>query len=160
MESLMAKRNLTANDIADWFITRVDETKLETITFRQVMNLVYFAQAWFVTHTGRKLFEENIEGWALGPAVPSVYERFCNMAAASIAKFDVPVVIKGERLEILTLVAEEYGAFTPHELELLATEKGGPWAKSRDGLSAETSSQRIIEVEDMKNYFGQKIGKV
>ena len=105
MEFLMAKRHLTANDIADWFINRIDETKLETITFRQVMNLVYFAQAWFVTHTGRKLFEENIEGWALGPAVPSVHERFGNMAAASIPKFDVPVVIKGEKLAILASVA-------------------------------------------------------
>ena len=156
----MAKRHLTANDIADWFINRVDENKLETITFRQVMNLVYFAQAWHVTHTGRKLFEEQIEAWALGPALPSLYERFANMAAASIAKFDVRVVIKDRKLEILELVAQEYSDFTPDELTRLATVKDGPWAKSRDGLSAESSSHRTIDVDIMKNYYGQKIGKV
>lgn len=160
MESEVAKRHLTANDVADWFINRVDPTKTETITTRQVMNLVYFAQAWHLTHTGRKLFEEEAQAWALGPALPSIHERLGGMANASIPHVETPVVIKKQRLEILELVADEYFGFEPDELTQLATIDGGPWSKARRGLSEEEGSERVIEVEDMKRYYGGQIGKV
>jgi uncharacterized phage-associated protein len=160
MEDKVAKRHLTANDVADWFINQVDPTMTETITVRQVMNLVYFAQAWYMTHTGRKLFEEDIEAWALGPALPSIHKRLGRMTAASVPKVETSVVIKKQRLEILELVADEYSGFEPDELAQLATIDGGPWSKARRGLSEEESSERSIPVEDMKQYYGGQIGKI
>ena len=160
MEYKVAKRNLTADDVADWFINRVDPTKVETITVRQAMNLVYFAQAWFYTHTGRKLFKEEIEAWALGPALPSIFNRFSRMSAASIPKIETLVVINKQRLEILELVAEKYLGFQPDELAQLATVDGGPWSKARRGLSDEESSERIIAIDDIKDYYGAQIGKI
>ena len=160
MEYKAATRDLTANEVADWFINRVDPTKVETITARQAMNLVYFAQAWFVTHTGHKLFKEEIEAWAMGPALPSIFDRFSRLSAEGIPEIEALVEFNKQQLEILDLVAEKYLGFETDKLTRLATVDGGPWAKARRGLSGEESSERIIPIDEMKIYYGAQIGKI
>ncbi len=156
----MAKsRPLSANDVADWFINRVDRSAIETITLHDILNLVFFAQAWHLANTGRALFQDEIEAWALGPTVPSVFARFENMSATSIPQIETQRVIKGQKLEILEGVAGEYDGYKTRKLRELACVDDGPWAQQRMGLAPEAASDRIIAKSEMKKFYGQKIEK-
>jgi uncharacterized phage-associated protein len=69
LELMARKKPITANDVADWFINRVNRQEGEIITTDEVLLVVYFAQAWHLANTGRVLFKDGIEAWALGPTV-------------------------------------------------------------------------------------------
>ncbi|MGB7407298.1 MAG: type II toxin-antitoxin system antitoxin SocA domain-containing protein [Pontixanthobacter sp.] len=158
MEDGMGKKSpLSANDVADWFINRVDETKLETITMHEVLDLVYFAQAWHLAETGRPLFADEIEAWALGPTVPAVFDRFERMNSATIPAINTQRVISGLPLEILEAVAEEYEDCDEKLLRTLATIPDGPWAKERIGQADDMACHKVIAHEAMTDYYQGKI---
>ena len=157
LELMARKKPITANDVADWFINRVNRQEGEIITTDEVLLVVYFAQAWHLANTGRVLFKDGIEAWALGPTVVSVFDRFENLHAASLPEIENAREVTGQKLELLVEVERAYGGFKARKLRELATAEGGPWAKARRGLSSEAASDRIIEPETMKIHYGEKI---
>ena len=153
------KRPFDAHDVADWFINQVNREEGEIITLEEVQKLLFFAQAWHLANTGRVLFRDPIEAWALGPAVRSVFERFENLAAASIPVIENAREITGQKLELLNAVHDAYGGYRASKLRELATVLGGPWEETRRGLRPEQASDRQIDTSLMKSYYGEKISQ-
>ena len=69
-------------DIAKWFINATDRDSGDAITHLKVQKLVYYAQGWAMAYLGSPLFEEDIQAWAHGPVVPSVWGLAVNTTTA------------------------------------------------------------------------------
>ncbi len=58
----------TVFDVANYIISRRGP-----MSAMKLQKLCYYAQAWSLTWTERELFPEEIEAWANGPVVRSLY---------------------------------------------------------------------------------------
>lgn len=65
----------TASDIADWFLAWA-ETQDADVSNLKLQKLLYYAQAHHLSETGVPLFGDDLEAWAHGPVVPSIYRKF------------------------------------------------------------------------------------
>lgn len=70
------KKKHTANDVAKWFLSRVDRDSGDSITHLKLQKLVYYAQAWNLAHFGEPLFDEELKAWTHGPVAPSVWHEY------------------------------------------------------------------------------------
>ena len=61
LEIMARNRPIDANDVADWFINRVDRPAGATITPAIVQKLVFLAQAWHLANTCRPMFRDEFE---------------------------------------------------------------------------------------------------
>ncbi|RDC59402.1 hypothetical protein HME9302_00590 [Alteripontixanthobacter maritimus] len=150
-------RKIDAHDVADWFINRIDRRMGDIITTDIVQRMLYFAQAWYLANTGHEMFEEDFEAWGTGPVVPSVYERFEHMDAASLPDIENSRAITGSKLEMLECIQRDYGCYMPFKLDELAKEPGGPWHEAREGLAPLAPSEKVISKKAMKAFYKKKL---
>ena len=61
--------------VANYFIKKAQQEG-KTLTPMQLQKLVYFAHGWYLALFHAPLIRENIEAWAWGPVVPSLYREF------------------------------------------------------------------------------------
>ena len=59
---------IKAIDVADYILA-----KKGTMSAMKLQKLVYYAQAWHLVWEDKELFPEEIQAWANGPVVPSLY---------------------------------------------------------------------------------------
>ena len=142
----------SANEIADWFLCQIDREAGDSLTHLKLQKLIYYAQAWALTLLGYELFEEEIEAWAHGPVVPSVYHRFkgSGWEALEIPE-ECPSIEEGP-LELLQEIYKVYGDRSAKHLERLTHEET-PWLATREGLPPEVASSRPITKELMRSYY-------
>lgn len=159
MEDMARTRPLSANDVADWFINAIDRQAGETITTLEVQRLVYFAQAWYLANTGRPLFAEDFQAWSTGPVIPAVFDRFENYTYATVPAMDRAREIKGDKLQLLENVQNQYGCYRGRKLDELARESGGPWEAARGSISSVAPCDTIVTKDSIRDFYGQKIDK-
>ncbi len=156
----MAKQYpLTANDAADWFLSRIDRDAGEAITHLALQKLLYFAQAWYLANKGKPLFAEDFQAWAHGPVIRSIYDRFKGSSWEALPAPTSAVEVKGSASELLELVFNKYGGYGAKKLEDLTHEKGAPWHTIRNDLPSEARCEDVIPKDLIRDYFGEKIGK-
>ncbi len=63
-------------DVANYFLSLVNEDQGEGITNMKMQKLVYYAQGFSLAMLNKPLFEEPIEAWQYGPVVPTLYHAF------------------------------------------------------------------------------------
>lgn len=157
---------LTPNDIAKYFLLKTEQDG-ELISPLKMQKLVYYAYAWHLVKTKEKLFSDQIEAWANGPVVPSLYvelkkfgsstspidlENFVDIntevgAANFVSK--IPPATKAN----LDEVYERYQTMTAFELVVL-THDEKPWAEARKGLEpGEKSSNPILDQHIIEQYL-------
>lgn len=61
--------NLTAADVAEYILA-----KQGRMSAMKLHRLLYYSQAWHLAWEGKPLFDDEIQAWANGPVVASVYE--------------------------------------------------------------------------------------
>ena len=112
----------TAKDIANYILILSDEPDVgELISNLKLQKLVYYCQAFYLAMTGKPLFEEDIEAWAHGPVIPSIYHEFKKYGSNAIPipkKFDESVLSEDEK-EIINEVYEVYGQYSAWRLRNL-----------------------------------------
>ena len=153
----MAETN--ASKVADYFISFTHEHG-DPISNLKLQKLLYYAQAWYLAIHGRPLFDDRIEAWVHGPAVPPVYGKFKNWTWQPIAvEVNPPNDLPPEIAEHLQEVMDTYGALSAYELERL-THSEDPWKNARRGLPPdEASTERIPEAEMASFYHSRLNGK-
>lgn len=57
-----------AIDVADYILTQKG-----TMSAMKLQKLLYYTQAWHLVWEDKELFSEEIQAWANGPVVPSLY---------------------------------------------------------------------------------------
>lgn len=156
----MAKKlPLTANEAADWFLSRIDRDAGEAITHLALQKLLYFAQAWYLANRGKPLFEEDFQAWAHGPVVRSIYDRFKGSSWEALPAPSNSPNVSGEVAKLLELVFAKYGGYGAKKLEKITHEKGAPWDVVRGELPSEARCEDVIPKDLIRDYFGEKIGK-
>ena len=152
----------TANQIADWFISKVNTEAGDTISPLKLQKLIYYAQAWHLASFGESLFEGRIEARRHGPVAPSVYQRFrdlcmdCQIMPSEI-KLDIPE-LKPEQEQLLSEVLETYGEHSASYLENL-THSETPWIEARAGCPPYEKCNNEIRHEVMMVFYRSMNGK-
>lgn len=158
---------LTPQQVANFFLSKrnhdIDNLKLNKLLFISlgcglaVSNLV--------------LFSEDVQAWALGPIVPSIYHEFKHCDRKTIKEKSIIVDFKGGKfvdlepyiedcndtsesdkkylIMLLDKVWEVYGKHTPLELVNITHRSGSPWSQTYGN-----KSQSVIIKRDMiKEYY-------
>lgn len=145
------------NQVADWFINRVDRDAGDSITHLKLQKLLYFAQAWHLANKGLPLFETDFQAWAHGPVARPIYDRFKGNSWDALEEVDAPSIppqIEG----YLEKVFAKYGQYGAKYLEKL-THEHEPWIEARGDIPPEERCENVISRKTMRDYYGAKIGK-
>jgi len=152
----------TAEQIANWFLSKIEYESGDSIAPLKLQKLVYYAQAWHLAIWDEPLFEDSIEAWVHGPVVPVLYYKFkeiCADCPIPIDRIDEArnsiLTLKEHVIGLLNEVLEIYGEHSGRYLEKL-THCEMPWKKARNGLQPYEKSNTIITHQDMKEFY-QKI---
>ena len=159
---------LTPEQVADYFLRLVDEDAGDSISNLKLQKLVYYAQAWHLALTSKPLFAEDIEAWAHGPVVPSLYQKYRAFGwepihqevwePAAIPRPENEAARIPERTTgILDEVWEAYGQFTAKRLEEL-THSEAPWrdARARHNCSSGDWCDEVITKKEMKEFYRKR----
>lgn len=76
---LKTKQMMNIKAIANEIIRLGEESAQEAgelITNLKLQKLLYYEQGYFLAAFGKPLFDEEIEAWVYGPAVPCLYEEY------------------------------------------------------------------------------------
>jgi uncharacterized phage-associated protein len=131
------------------------------LTPMQLLKLVYIAHGWSLAIGDRPLIRDEIEAWAYGPVIRSLYDSVKHYGRDPIAaplktsrvdsgtskvREEEPVepFTDDERV-ILDRVVEVYGPLRAYQLSALTHKEGTPWSKANALGHATISDPEIAE---------------
>lgn len=137
-----------AVDVADYILRRKGG-----MTAMKVQKLVYYSQVWSLVWTERQLFREQIEAWANGPVVPSLYRLHRGHFKVSPGFFDGdPSKLNEEQRDVIDRVLRFYGDKDPQWLSNL-THLELPWKNARSGVGNGEFGTNVITKESIIEYY-------
>lgn len=146
---------------ADYFIEKSKADSERDITNKKLQKLLYYSQAWSLVLKDRKMFDDDIQAWVHGPAIPLVYETFMDHKSDQSLE-DVETDIEGlkslsnDDKHVLDIVWNVYGKYGGNYLEAL-THAETPWIEARGELESYESSVAVISTETMKRFYVDKL---
>ncbi len=66
---------VSAKNVSELFLTWAKQNG-DLITNLKMQKLLYYAQAWHLVNFNRRLFDDRIEAWELGPVIPKIYGEY------------------------------------------------------------------------------------
>src|ERR1700743_2334532 len=146
----MAK--LTANDVANFFLTLSQPEEGDYITNLKLQKLIYYAQGFSLALFDKELFSEEIYAWMHGPVVPEVYKLFNSNEST-----DIPVpkeiyltIFSEDQSSILKEVWDVYGQFSAWKLRNMTHEES-PWK--------DTKQDEVISKDSLRSFFKTRINQ-
>lgn len=137
-----------AIDVADYILQRIGP-----MTAMKLQKLVYYSQVWSLVWTERELFSEQIEAWANGPVVRSLYRRHRGHFRVNKGFFGGEVQrLSQEQRDVVNKVLDFYGSKDPQWLSNL-THLEAPWQDARRGLMPGERGENVITKEAMVEYY-------
>lgn len=147
-------KQLSAHDIAQWFVAWADEIEDAVITPLKVQKLLYYAKGHFMDNTsGIPLFTDRMEAWSHGPVIPEVYHELKKYGKSPVD----PDEFAGDDFdwddyrdieETLIEVWQRYGIYSAWALRN-KTHEEEPWRKNfKDGYA-----NVEISDSDLKEFF-------
>lgn len=114
--------------------------------------LVYYSQAWSLVWDDRPLFDEQIEAWANGPVVPTLYDKHRGQFSVSCWPDGNPDAFDETAAETIDAVLD---AYAPHNAQALSdmTHREAPWRDARIGLADNERGEREISQASMMEYY-------
>ena len=141
--------NIPVTEVAEYFLSKVNEEYGDCISNLKLQKLVYFAQGFVLAITGKTLFNNDIVAWQHGPVVIDLYERYKSNGANCIPRPDnfclSHLEKENELKDILDDVYNTYGQFSAWKLRELSHLEGSPWDK--------TPINGTLKLSDMEIYF-------
>jgi len=138
----------TAHDVAAYILKKQDDG----LPAMKLQKLVYYAQAWSLVWDDRPLFDDRIEAWASGSAVPSLYESLHGQFMILSVEGNPDRLTDSQR-ETIDQVLGFYGDKSSQWLSDL-TRMGEPWVKARQGLATGERGNHEIPLAAMAEYYG------
>ena len=138
----------TVFDVAVYILQRCGD-----LSAMKLQKLVYYAQAWSLVWDDEPLFPDNIEAWANGPVVRTLYmaHKGSFKVTTEMIKGD-PSNLTDEQIETLNAVCDAYCNRTAQELSDM-THSEAPWQKARQGLAGGERGDRVISLESMAEFY-------
>jgi len=120
----------------------------------KLQKLAYYSQAWALAWTEDPLFDEEIEAWANGPVVRSLFEQHRGMFKVSVK--DMPdgdsSILTADEKETIDSVLEFYGNKSPQWLSEL-THIEDPWKNARKGIPDTIRGNTIISKATLLEFY-------
>ena len=139
-------KEITVFDVANYFLTRVNEEEGDSISNMKLQKLVYYAQGCYLALNNKPLFVEKIMAWEHGPVVPELWKKYTKFGNNPIPQpedykiLDIPKDIRN----FLDDVWSVYGQYSAWGLRCLTHEEP-PWK--------DTPSNSEITQESMRLFF-------
>lgn len=148
-------RELKGIDVAKYILSQVKCTHLK------LEKLVYLCYADYLCEKGKKLFQDKIYAFSLGPVVESVYKEYKGYAktlTSEIKKKDIngkkvdEMPSKSrilfarsgiEKINSIMSTIDKYGKYSASDLVDITHKQNAPWEKVYDG----TSYKQILDNE-------------
>ncbi|MEE1296198.1 MAG: DUF4065 domain-containing protein [Bifidobacterium sp.] len=119
------------------------------LTNQRINKLVYLAQVEALRRDGAPLYDDPIEAWDDGPAIPTVHEAFSAYGTNQIAKPTYAPPRDARMRAVTARVAERYGHLSVYDLIRLAHRPGGAWGRAhRPGRRATITPALILAASD------------
>lgn len=140
------RTGVTVHDVAAFILQNEGE-----MTAMKLQKLVYYSQAWSLVWDEQPLFDDEIEAWANGPVVRSLYAR--HQGHFKVSQWNGnPEKLSSTQQETVLKVLEFYGPMPAQVLSEL-THSEEPWIKARIGLGIGERGSRVISHADMVEYY-------
>jgi uncharacterized phage-associated protein len=142
---------LTCFDVADYFLSLVDEEEGDLISNLKLQKLMYYAQGFHLAMYDKPLFSEPIEAWEHGPVIRALYSKYAAYGANPIPNPDSIDFIKlnDETKEFLNEVYNTFGQYSAWKLREM-THDETPWS-----MAFVEGESNIISPDSLKEYFKQ-----
>lgn len=125
-----------------------------SMTQKKLQKLCYYAQAHYLERYNNKLMDTDFEAWVHGPVSPELYSLYKNYNWSNIPKNDLDIYLPDEILVFLKDVFNTYNKYDANELEE-KTHNELPWIEARGNLNLYDSSNNIINVKTMKQFYSK-----
>lgn len=144
---IASKKEVSVFDVAAYIIN-----KTGPISAMKLQKLVYYCQAWSLVWDEKPIFGESIEAWSNGPVIRELFAYHKGSFIVSNVYIGNPNVLTSTQKETIDAVLDFYGKMRAQELiDLSHAEK--PWQDARTGLSVNERGNRIIEHENISEYY-------
>ena len=117
----------------------------------KLQKLVYYSQAWNLVWDDVPLFDDEIQAWANGPVVRSLYACHRGQFIVTTVDGDKNKLSTAEK-ETIDLVYGHYGDKTAKYLRDL-THLEEPWIVAREGVPDGVRSENEITQASMHEYY-------
>jgi len=140
-------------DVAASIIEQCNGNNFE-VSHKKLHKLLYFAQGWYLAYTKQRIFDEDIEAWAHGPVVRSVYDVYRRTGWQNIL---FPFKGNSSRIDkktkdYLQSLLRIYGQRSADELERI-THSEKPWLQARGNSLPHEIAYGVITPESMYKFF-------
>lgn len=149
-------------DAARYFIVRAyEDNKDADMTNMKVQKLLYYSQSLCLALNDEPLFENEIQAWRYGPVCP---EAYCFYSEYESKQLPIPSdnslsEISEDIRNILEEVWSYFGVHRPYVLSDM-THLEFPWKNARRNLAREASSQKALDIGDMKELGEIKLSEI
>lgn len=122
--------------IANIFIDKAINGKIDNLTPMKLQKLMFFAQSWYLRQTGDLLFDDAFARWKYGPVLPVVFQIFKSFGSNKITQkakdvngleFAINSSDADDILNFIDEIINEYGSFTGPELSSMTQQQGTAW---------------------------------
>jgi uncharacterized phage-associated protein len=146
--------------VADYILGKIVMDEGDSITNLKLQKIVYYCQAWNMALHDAPLFDDPIEAWVHGPAVPALYRRFKKYGFNAV---DVSAVVTDPMNELadrdrslIDEVWDVYGVFSGSQLRNM-THKERPWLEARASCREDEPCSNPIDLIVMRDYYRQRL---
>lgn len=125
------------------------------VTPLALQKLLYYAQGFYKVFFGRFLFDDDCQAWVHGPVYYKIYEKYKSFKSGNIPlymDYDVADMIDDEKRGLIDVIVRYFGYYNGKALEQMSHYET-PWINARVGLTATENTNRIIDKEDISDYF-------
>lgn len=140
------------NEIASWFLHRIDREVGDAITPLKLQKLLYYAHAWSLALLDKPLFKEEFQAWTYGPVLRSIYKEHEEHRYEIIPAPDFKPILDPEVEALLEDIHRIYGAMYASDLTRL-THREEPWKQARGVLPPDAYSQETIPNHTIKEFY-------
>ncbi len=117
---------------------------------------LYFINGFSKHHLGERVIKENAECWKYGPVYRDIYDAFSyyeyNKIDYEELRKDKEIDLTDKEKEYLDAMIDAFGFYSGSILREM-THLTDPWINARAGLNENTNSNRVIDNNDMEDYF-------
>lgn len=153
--------SITAKNVADYLLCKVDKSKGDSITPLRLQKLVYYCQAWHLAYFQKPLFKEDIQAWAHGPVVPRLYrhhaKNYMHDAIDTSAASPSPLAtVSDDSRLLIDKVWDKYNNLSGSALEEL-THQESPWKKAYGDITPGGRCNVVISHKAMQDFYSKQI---
>lgn len=138
-------------DVASYILQKLEGQSCSTMKLHK---LLYYTQAWSLVWDESPIFKEKIEAWSNGPVIRDLFYFHKGLYHISFSDMNIGNFSKLSENQIQTIdsVLSFYGDKSAQWLIDL-THMETPWINARKGLEQTAKCNRVIELDDIANYY-------